>query len=248
MTHGNRALKSLPEVSAWTQALGHAAFAASAEAVPIFLGGDHSISAGTLNGLARRAEAEGRPLFVLWLDAHPDFHTLDTSVSGNLHGVPLAYAIGLPGFAGYFPDLPARVDPGRICMLGIRSVDDAEHRALADAGVMVHGMDALRSRGIAPLLAGFLDRVKREDGLLHVSLDVDFLDPSIAPGVGTAVPQGTTLDEARQVMDLLRASGRVTSLDLVELNPVLDDDGRTAALIVDLTCRLLGRHTSTRSH
>lgn len=240
MTHGNLALKALPEVSAWTRALVQAAFAASADAVPIFLGGDHSISAGTLNGLARRAAAKRRPLFVLWLDAHPDFHTLDTSVSGNLHGVPLAYVAGLPGFSGYFPDLPAPVDPRRICMLGIRSIDDAEHQAVTAAGATVHGMDAIRTHGIAKLLGAFLDRVAAENGLLHVSLDVDFLDPSIAPAVGTTVPGGTTLGEAQLVMETLRASGLVTSLDLVELNPVLDDHGRTAALIVDLTARLLG--------
>ncbi len=240
MTHGNLALKALPEISAWTQALGQAAFSASADALPIFLGGDHSISAGTLNGLARRAALKRRPLFVLWLDAHPDFHTLDTSVSGNLHGVPLAYVTGLPGFSGYFPDLPARIDPGRICMLGIRSVDDAEQKALARAGVTVHGMEAIRIDGVAALLSAFLARVAAENGLLHVSLDVDFLDPSIAPAVGTTVPGGTTLGEARLVMDILHASGLVTSLDLVELNPVLDDRGRTAALMVDLTARLMG--------
>ena len=122
---------------------------------------------------------------MLWLDAHPDFHTLDTSVSGNLHGVPLAYVTGLPGFSGYFPELSGPIDPSRICMLGIRSVDEAEHRALAGAGVTVHGMDAIRTQGIAPLLSAFLARVAAENGLLHVSLDVDFLDPSIAPAVGT---------------------------------------------------------------
>lgn len=248
MTHGNLALKALPEISAWTQALGQAAYAASADALPIFLGGDHSISAGTLNGLARRAEAKRRPLFVLWLDAHPDFHTLDTSVSGNLHGVPLAYATGLPGFAGYFPEMSTRIDPHRICMLGIRSVDEAERRALAEAGVTVHGMEAIRTQGVAPLLSAFLARVAAENGLLHVSLDVDFLDPSIAPAVGTTVPGGTTLGEAQLVMETLHASGLVSSLDLVELNPTLDDRGRTAALIVDLTARLLGESRPRSRH
>lgn len=239
MSHGNLALKALPEISAWTEALAEAAFCASADALPIFLGGDHSLSAGTLSGLARRATILRRPLFVLWLDAHPDFHTLDTTVSGNLHGVPLAYVTGLPGFAGYFPDLAARIEPRRICMLGIRSVDAAEQSALAEAGVTVHGMHDIRSVGVAPLLAPFLSRVAAANGLLHVSLDADFLDPSIAPAVGTAVAGGASLADAHLVMDMANASALVTSLDLVELNPDLDDHDRTAAVMVDLTVRLL---------
>ena len=129
VVHGNLALKALPEISAWTAAIAQASYAASQDAMPIFLGGDHAISAGTVSGIARRAAEGGRPLFVLWLDAHPDFHTLDTTVSGNLHGVPLAYASGRPGFDGYFPDLPVAVDPARICVMGLRSVDPAERRA-----------------------------------------------------------------------------------------------------------------------
>lgn len=251
VVHGNLALKALPEISAWTSAIAQAAYAASADAMPIFLGGDHSISAGTVSGLARRAAEAGRPLFVLWLDAHPDFHTLDTTASGNLHGVPLAYASGQPGFSGYFPDLPAAVDPKRICTMGLRSVDPAEHSALNQAGVTVHDMRAIDEHGIAPLLRAFLARVSQEDGLLHVSLDVDFLDPSIAPAVGTTVPGGATFREAHLVMEMLSDSGLVSSLDLVELNPFLDERGRTATLMVDLTASLMGRRIMdrpTRSH
>ncbi|MGX5830903.1 arginase [Mesorhizobium sp. 43Arga] len=251
IVHGNLALKALPEISAWTSAIAAAAYAASKDAMPIFLGGDHSISAGTVSGLARRAAEAGRPLFVLWLDAHPDFHTLDTTASGNLHGVPLAYASGQPGFSGYFPDLPAAVDPKRICTMGLRSVDPAERSALNQAGVTVHDMRAIDEHGIAPLLRAFLARVSDEDGLLHVSLDVDFLDPSIAPAVGTTVPGGATFREAHLVMEMLSDSGLVSSLDLVELNPFLDERGRTATLMVDLTASLMGRRIMdrpTRSH
>lgn len=246
IAHGNLALKALPEISAWTAGIADAAYAASADAMPIFLGGDHSISAGTLSGLARRAAQAGRPLFVLWLDAHPDFHTLDTTASGNLHGVPLAYASGQPGFHGYFPDLPEQVDPARICTLGIRSVDPAERQALRVAGVTVHDMRAIDEHGIAPLLRAFLERVTAENGLLHVSLDVDFLDPSIAPAVGTTVPGGATFREAHLVMEMLSDSGLVSSLDLVELNPFLDERGRTATLMVDLTASLMGRRIMDR--
>lgn len=246
VVHGNLALKALPEISAWTAAIAETAYRASADAMPIFLGGDHSISAGTLSGVARRAAELKRPLFVLWLDAHPDFHTLDTTQSGNLHGVPLAYASGQPGFRGYFPDLPATVDPKRICALGLRSVDPAERKALAETGVTVHDMRAIDEHGIAPLLRTFLARVADAGGMLHVSLDVDFLDPSIAPAVGTTVPGGATFREAHLVMEMLSDSGLVTSLDLVELNPFLDERGRTATLMVDLTASLMGRRIMDR--
>ncbi len=247
LVHGNAALKALPEVSAWTEALAEAAYAAAGDgAMPIFLGGDHSLSAGTLAGLARRAAELGRPLFVLWLDAHPDFHTLDTTTSGHLHGVPVAYAVGRPGFAGYFPDLAARVEPGRVCMIGIRSVDPAERAAMADAGVTVHDMRAIDEHGIAAPLRAFLERVAAEDGLLHVSLDVDFLDPGIAPAVGTTVPGGATFREAHLVMEMLHDSDLVSSLDLVELNPFLDERGRTATLMVDLVASLMGRRVMDR--
>jgi arginase len=251
LVHGNLALKALPEISAWTEAIAQAAYDASGDAMPIFLGGDHSISAGTLSGIARRAAEAGRPLFVLWLDAHPDFHTLDTTASGNLHGVPLAYASGQPGFAGYFPDLPVAVEPGQICTLGLRSIDPAERQALREAGVTVHDMRAIDEYGIAPLLRAFLERVAGAGGMLHVSLDVDFLDPSIAPAVGTTVPGGATFREAHLAMEMLYDSGLVTSLDLVELNPFLDERGRTATLMVDLTASLMGRRIMdrpTRSH
>ncbi|MET0532235.1 MAG: arginase [Microvirga sp.] len=244
--HGNLALKALSEISAWTSAIAEQAFTASAGALPIFLGGDHSISAGTLSGVARRAAEQGRPLFVLWLDAHPDFHTLDTTTSGNLHGVPLAYASGQPGFSGYFPDLSHTIDPSRICVIGLRSVDPAERLALAEAGVTVHDMRAVDEHGIAPLLRAFLERVSAANGMLHVSLDVDFLDPAIAPAVGTTVPGGATFREAHLVMEMLSDSGLVTSLDLVELNPFLDERGRTATLMVDLTASLMGRRIMDR--
>lgn len=252
MAHGNAALKLLPEIVSWTESLIEAAYAASADgALPIFLGGDHSLAAGTLPGLARRARETGRPLFVLWLDAHTDFHTLDTSESGNLHGVPLAYAVGRPGFDGHFPAAPAHVDPRNVCLLGIRSVDPAEKQALEGSGITVHDMRAIDEHGVAPLMRAFLGRVEEANGLLHVSFDVDFLDPAIAPGVGTTVPGGATFREAHLVMEMLHDSGLVTSLDLAELNPFLDERGRTATLMVDLVASLLGRRVMdypTRSY
>lgn len=245
-SHPNPKLKALPEIAGWTEALSHVAYEASEDAMPFFLGGDHSISAGTLAGMARRAAERGQPLFVLWLDAHTDFHTLDSSASGNLHGVPLAYATGRPGFEGYFPPLTARVDARRTCALGVRSVDPAERVAIDAAGVTLHDMRAIDEHGIAPLLRSFLQRVDAENGMLHVSLDVDFLDPSIAPAVGTTVPGGATFREAHLVMEMLHDNGRVASLDLVELNPFLDERGRTATLMVDLAASLMGRRIMDR--
>jgi arginase len=185
-------------------------------------------------------------LFVLWLDAHPDCHTLETTRSGNLHGVPVAYATGMPGFAGWFPPLAHSVDARNICMMGIRSVDPAEGQALASAGATVHDMRAIDERGVVPLLSAFLARVEQAGGMLHVSLDVDFLDPSIAPGVGTTVPGGATFREAHLIMEMLHDSGLVASLDLVELNPFLDERGRTAILLVDLVASLMGRRVLDR--
>src|SRR5690606_11157478 len=139
------------------------------------------------------------------------------------HGVPLAYGAGRPGFAGYFPDLPVAVEPSRICILGLRSIDPAERQALAEVNVVVPDLREIDEYGIAPLLRAFLKRVADENGLLHVSLDVDFLDPSIAPAVGTCVPGGATFREAHMVMEMLSDSHLVSSLDLVELNPFLDE-------------------------
>ncbi|QCJ00299.1 arginase [Agrobacterium larrymoorei] len=246
ISHPNPAVHHLPETVAWTETLIDVAYRESADALPIFLGGDHAISAGTVAGLARRAAEQKRPLFVLWLDAHTDFHTLETTRSGNLHGTPVAYYTGRSGFEGYFPVLEHPVDPNNICMIGIRSVDPAERAALTDSGITVHDMRSIDEHGVAVLLREFLARVEAANGLLHVSFDVDFLDPSIAPAVGTTVPGGATFREAHLVMEMLHDSGLVSSLDLVELNPFLDERGRTATLMVDLTASLMGKRVMDR--
>jgi arginase len=241
VSHANAALKSLPRIVAWTEAVADAVYREGANGMPIVMGGDHSLGAGTLAGHARRAAELGRELFVLWLDAHADFHTLDSSVSGNLHGVPVAYATGRPSFDGIYPALHVPVKTENICMLGVRSVDPAERTAIRETGIKVYDMRAIDEHGVGRLLAEFLDKVEKADGMLHVSFDVDFLDAEIAPGVGTTVPGGVTFREAHLVMEMLCDSGRVTSLDLVELNPFLDVRGRTAMLMVELTASLMGR-------
>lgn len=245
-TCSNPAVHSLPETIGWTSALAERTRAAlEAGGFPIILGGDHSLALGSVSGAAAHAAAVGRPLFVLWLDAHSDIHTPMTTQSGNLHGTPVAYIAGHAGFDA-FPPFPHPVAEDRICLYGIRSVDPAEHAALLKTDMIICDMRVLDERGIVAPLREFLDRVRAENGMLHVSLDVDFLDPSIAPAVGTTVPGGTTFREAHLVMELLHESGRVTSLDLVELNPFLDERGKTAMLMVELVGSLMGRKVFDR--
>jgi len=245
--HPNPAIRHLAEVVGWAELLGDIGYAAIKDGhVPVFLGGDHSIALGTVPAMARHAAETGRRQFLLWLDAHPDFHTLDSTESGNLHGTPVAYVTGQSGFEPAFPPVPAAVDPHDVCMIGIRSVDSGEHDALRRQDVTVQDMRMIDEHGVGPLLRPFLERVEREGGALHVSLDVDFLDPELAPAVGTTVPGGATFREAHLIMELLYDSGLVTSLDVVELNPFLDERGRTAKLMVDLVASLFGRRVMDR--
>jgi arginase len=241
----NPLVYKLAENVGWTQTLMAAARDHARRGMPIFLGGDHALAAGTVAGMAAHAADQNRPFFALWLDAHSDIHTPDTTDSGNLHGTPVGYVTGREGFDA-FPPLPAPVDPANICMIGLRSVDAAENAVLADGAVTLVDMRMIDEQGISAPLQAFLDRVAAANGMLHVSLDVDFLDPSVAPAVGTTVPGGATVREGHLVMEMLSDSGLVTSLDLVELNPFLDDRGQTANLMVDLTASLLGRRVFDR--
>lgn len=238
-------LFALPDCVGWTRALSRAAQDAATQGLPIFLGGDHALSMGTVSGMAAHAQQIGRPLFVLWLDAHSDFHTPNSTGSGNLHGTPVAYFTGQPGFDA-FPPLPAPIPTDRVGMIGLRSVDPAERAALAKDRAMLVDMRSIDEHGIKSPLMAFLDQVRAANGMLHVSLDVDFLDPAIAPAVGTTVPGGATEREAHLAMEILHESGLVCSLDLVELNPFLDERGRTAKLMVDLAASLLGRRIFDR--
>ena len=241
----NPAVHSLGETIAWIDALSAAAREAASAGFPVFLGGDHSLSLGTVAGVAAHAAEQDRPLFILWLDAHSDFHTPMTTRSGNLHGTPVAYIAGCAEFDA-FPAFPNPVPAERICLFGIRSVDGDERSALHDHAIIPVDMRELDERGFVAPLSTFLEQVRAANGLLHVSLDVDFLDPSIAPAVGTTVPGGASFREAHLVMEMLHESGLVNSLDLVELNPFLDERGRTARLMIDLTASLMGRKVFDR--
>lgn len=238
-------LHRLSETIAWTHALADTTEASLARGLPITMGGDHALAAGTVLGAMRHAAAQGRPLFVLWLDAHSDFHTLTSTDSGNLHGTPMGYVTGREAFDGW-PALPAPLPYENIAMIGLRSVDPAERAALQETAITRVDMREIDETGIARPLGAFLDRVAAANGLLHVSLDVDFLDPAAAPAVGTTVPGGATVREGHLVMEMINDSGLLSSLDLVELNPFLDERGRTAQLIVDLAASALGRNVFDR--
>jgi arginase len=196
--------------------------------------------------VARHAAEVRRPLFVLWLDAHSDYNTPATSPSGNMHGMPVAFFCGEQGFDGILPANRPLVPAKNVFQLGIRSIDPAERDAVGLRGVNVYDMRTVDERGAAAIMRDVMHTVSQAGGLLHVSLDVDFLDPDVAPGVGTTVPGGATFREAHLVMEMLCDSGLVTSLDLVELNPFLDDRGKSARIMVELTASLFGRRIFDR--
>jgi arginase len=234
-------------ITGWTRTLDKAAYGAlAAGQLPVFLGGDHSLSMGSVSGAARFAAEAGRPLHVLWLDAHSDFNTPLTSPSGNMHGMPVAFFCGRPGMEGILPNERPLVRPQDVSIYGARSIDHDERKALREAGVNVFDMRVIDERGTGGIMRDILDRVEAENAMLHVSFDVDFLDPDLAPGVGTAVRGGVTYREAHLVMEMLADRGVTTSLDLVELNPFLDDRGKSALLVVELIASLFGRQVFER--
>ncbi len=198
---------------------------------PIVLGGDHSLSLGSVPGVKRG------PLGVVWVDAHGDFNTPETSPSGNIHGMPLAALVGLghPRLVEAFQSLK----PQEVVLIGVRDLDPGERRLLREQGVRIYTMHEVDRLGVARIAEEALAHL---EGLpLHVSLDADVLDPALAPGVGTPVPGGLTYREAHLLMEILAESGQVRSLDLVEVNPILDQANRTAEMMVGLALSLLGK-------
>jgi arginase len=206
-------------------------------ALPVVLGGDHSVALGTLGGLARVRGTGG----VLWIDAHSDINTPETSPSGNVHGMSLAAALGLADewFASDAWPLPA-VDARRVALLGVRSLDDGERGLLREAGVRVFTMSEIDRVGVERAVSEALDRVSG-GGFVHVSLDMDALDPEIAPGVGTPVRGGLTYREAHLALELVAESGLAGSFEVVEVNPILDRENTTALTAVELVASALGK-------
>jgi len=236
------------EIQRWVRALSRRSYElARSGAVPIFLGGDHTLSMGSVNGVARHWREAGRELFILWLDAHADYNTPATTLSANMHGMSAAFLCAEPGLDGLLGDDPrAPVNPDRLELFGIRSLDKAETALLRDRGISIADMRAIDEFGVGVLIRQVIDKVRACNGVLHVSFDVDFLDPGLAPGVGTTVPGGATYREAHLVMEMLHDSGLVRSVDIVELNPFLDERGRTARTAVELIGSLFGQHITDR--
>jgi arginase len=204
--------------------------------VPVVMGGDHSVAIGTLGGLASLHGAGG----VLWLDAHGDLNTPETSPSGNVHGMPLAAALGLApdAFASAAWPLPA-LDPDHVALVGIRSLDIAERELVNDLGIAVYTMTDLDRRGVEPVVREALERVSGAP-FVHVSLDMDVVDPEAAPGVGTPVRGGLSYREAHLAMELVAEWGGFASFEVVEVNPILDRENATGLLAVDLAASVFG--------
>ena len=213
--------------------------------MPVFLGGDHSLSMGTVSGVARHGAKAGKDVHVLWIDAHSDFNTPGISPSGNLHGMPLALLCGEPEFGDAFGGAwRGMVDPRNVTIFGARSIDRDERQLLTDRGIEVVDMREIDEMGVVAHMRQVLQRA--EGGHLHVSFDVDSMDPSIAPGTGTPVPGGLTYREGHLIMEMLHDSDLVASLDIVEVNPYLDRGGETARLAVALISSLFGRKIMAR--
>jgi arginase len=243
--HGYR---HLDEVIAWNRSVHDAVLAElRLQRLPLLLGGDHCLAIGSISAVARHCREAGKRLRVLWLDAHADFNTSALTPSGNLHGMPVACLCGhgpqpLLDIGGQVPAL----NPKWIRQIGIRSVDAGEKRFVHDVGLEVFDMryiDEMGMRHTMELALATLD----EHTHLHVSFDVDFLDPQIAPGVGTTVPGGPTYREAQLCMEMIADTGRLASLDVMELNPALDVRNATARLAVDLIESLFGKSTLMRA-
>ena len=239
--------RHLDEVVAWNRELMRATEAElELGRMPVMLGGDHCLGLGSITAVARHCRETGKQLRVLWLDAHADFNTSEVTPSGNLHGMPVAClcGIGPRALTHLGGDAPAMA-AGDIRQIGIRSVDPHEKRLIKEHGIDVYDMRYIDENGMKRTMEAALQGVDGNTHL-HVSFDVDFLDPSIAPGVGTTVLGGPNYREAQLVMEMIADTGRMRSLDIVELNPVIDNRNLTAELVVDLVESLFGKSTLMR--
>jgi arginase len=239
--------RHLDEVVAWNRAVMDAVEAElQAGRLPILLGGDHCLGIGSITAVARHCRRTGKSLRVLWLDAHADFNTFDVTPSGNIHGMPVACLCGIgPDALTRLGGSAPAVQPAQIRQVGIRSVDAGEKRLIKEHALDVYDMRYIDEVGMKRAMEQALAGMDA-DTHLHVSFDVDFLDPGIAPGVGTLVPGGPNYREAQLVMEMIADSGRMASLDIMELNPALDTRNATALLAVDLVESLFGKSTLMR--
>jgi arginase len=239
--------RNLKEVAAWNREVHGAVYRElSADRLPILLGGDHSLSIGSISAVARRCRETHRSLRVIWLDAHADFNTRDLSPSGSLHGMPVACLCGFgPAELVQMDGVTPAIMPQWVRQVGIRSVDPGERRLVHEQQLAVFDMRYIDEMGVRKVMELALADLQA-DTHLHVSFDVDFLDPEIAPGVGTTVAGGMSYREAQLCMEMIADTGRMGSLDIMELNPALDVRNKTAALAVDLVESLFGKSTLVR--
>ncbi|HTR37778.1 MAG TPA: arginase [Bryobacteraceae bacterium] len=209
---------------------------------PLVLGGDHSVAVGTVSGVSHYFRRQSKEMGLIWIDAHTDMNTPDTSPSGNVHGMPLACCVGigpaeLTGIFGYSP----KVDPRRVALVGVRSVDGRERGIVQESGVHAFTMRDIDERGMRAVIADAIHVASDGTAGFHVSFDMDAVDPREAPGVGTPVRGGITYREAHLAMEMLGDTGQMTSLEVVEVNPVIDEANRTAILAVELVLSAMGK-------
>jgi arginase len=239
--------RHLAEVAAWNREVyGAVRRELGAGRLPILLGGDHSLSIGSISAVARHCRETGRALRIIWLDAHTDFNTSDLTPSGSLHGMPVAALCGFgPSELVQLDGVTPAIKPQWVRQVGIRSVDAGERRFVHEQRLAVFDMRFIDEMGMRRTMELALEDLE-EDTHLHVSFDVDVLDPEIAPGVGTTVPGGMSYREAQLCMEMIADTGLVSSLDIMELNPALDVRNKTATLAVDLVESLFGKSTLMR--
>ncbi|MBI3167268.1 MAG: arginase [Chloroflexi bacterium] len=205
---------------------------------PLVIGGDHSLSIGSVRGAARN-----KKIGVIWLDAHADFNTAETTPSGNIHGMSLAVLCGLgdKSLVQLWDEPAPVIDPKKVAIVGARDLDEGEKRNLQSAGAMVMGMEQIDRYGMVTCLEKAIERISRDVDGIYLSLDLDSLDPEHAPGVGTPVPAGLTQREAHLACEMIGETGKLIGMDVVEVNPILDVQNRTALLAVDFALSALGR-------
>ena len=235
--------KYLPQIAAACERLGELVAQALTDGKrPIVLGGDHSIAAGTVAGVSRYFRGADRKVGLLWMDAHADMNTPQSSPSGNVHGMPLACCVGVgpSSLAGMFGFAP-KVDPANVALVGIRDVDQLERGVVRETGVRAFTMRDIDERGMRAVMDEAIAIATKGTAGFHLSLDMDFVDPEFAPGVGTPVRGGVTYREAHLAMELICDSGRMVSMEVVEVNPVIDEVNRTADLAVELILSAMGK-------
>jgi len=240
---GNPHARYLPEIAETCRRLAaHVEKAAADGRFPLVLGGDHSLAVGSVSGISRHFRKKKQSIGLIWIDAHADMNTPESSLSGNVHGMPLACLVGHgPKELTHLYNYAPKVSPKNTVIVGLRDVDQLERQAVRESGVHIFTMRDIDERGLKPVMADAIRHATRDTAGFHLSFDMDSVDPQQAPGVGTPVPGGLTYREAHLAMEMAGDSGQMLALDMVEVNPVLDIANRTADLAVQLVASALGK-------